>query len=252
MQLRFFVRILLRPSVEPGGAEVAHIEKRGECRYRLRYRDPEGKERSKTFALRRDARRFQSVVEEELARGMWVDPRASRKRFGVFAAAATEPRSNVRPATSARIASYLRVQIMPTFTDVPLRKISRLSVQAWVDAMTQTLAPRTVRDSYRVLAGFMREAERQGLIRQSPCYLIVLPRMPRPEPRFLAPDQVARLAAAIDVRYEPLIYSGAYLGLRWSELAGLKRERISICPRGVSASSEPLKGSAAAGAIASS
>jgi len=210
---------------------VAHIEKRGEGRYRVRYRDPEGKERSKTFALRRDARRFQSVVEEELARGMWVDPRAGRRKFGDFAAAAIEPRSGVRPATSARIASYLRIQIMPTFTDVPLCKISRLSVQAWVDAMTQTLAPRTVRDSYRVFAGFMREAECQGLIRQSPCYSIVLPRMPRPEPRFLAPDQVERLAAAIDARYAPLIYSGAYLGLRWSELAGLKRTNLDLTAR---------------------
>lgn len=213
---------------------MAHIEKRGEGRYRVRYRDPEGKERSKTFALRRDARRFQSVVEEELACGMWVDPRAGRRKFGDYAATVTEPRRNVRPATSARIASYLRVQITPTFTDVPLCKISRLSVQTWVDSMAQTLAPRTVRDSYRVFSAFTREAERQGLIRRSPCYSIVLPRMPRPEPRFLAPDQVERLAAAIDARYEALIYSGAYLGLRWSELAGLKRTNLDLPRRRLS------------------
>lgn len=150
------------------------------------------------------------------------------------AAAAIEPKSNVRPATSARVASYLRVQIMPAFTDVSLCKISRLSVQTWVDAMTQTLAPRTVRDSYRVFAGFMREAERQGLIRRSPCYSIVLPRMPRPEPRFLTPKQVERLAAAIDARFAPLIYAGAYLGLRWSELAGLKRTNLDLTARRLS------------------
>lgn len=103
---------------------MAHIERRGEGRYRVRYRDPEGKECSKTFALRRDARRYQSVVEEELAREKWVDPRAGRRKFGVFAAAAMEPRGNVRPATSDRIAGYLRVQILPTFADIPLRRIS--------------------------------------------------------------------------------------------------------------------------------
>ena len=42
---------------------------------------------------------------------------------------------------------------------------------------------------------------------------------------FLAPDQVERLATAIDNRYESLIYAGAYLGPRWSELAGLKRTK---------------------------
>lgn len=212
---------------------MAHIEKRGEGRYRVRYRDPEGKERSKTFTLRRNARRFQSVVEEELARGMWVDPRAGRRRFGDFAADMIKPRSNVRPATAARIQNYLGVQILPAFREYPLSKISRLSVQAWVDAMSQTLGPRTVRDSYRVFASFMREAERQGLIRHSPCYSILLPAMPRPEPRFLAPDEVERLAQAIDARYESLIYTGAYLGPRWSELAGLKRVNLDVAQRRV-------------------
>ena len=143
---------------------MAHIEKRGVSRYRVRYRDPNGKERSKTFELRRDARRFQSVVEEELARSMWVDPRAGRRKFSTFAAAAVEPRSNVRPATSARIASYLRVQIVPAFGEVALGKITRLSVKAWIDSMAQVLGARTVRDAYRVFAGFMREAVRQGLM----------------------------------------------------------------------------------------
>jgi integrase len=219
-------------------------------RYRVRYRDPNGKERSKTFEFRRDARRFQSVVEEELARSMWVDPRAGRRKFSAFAAAAVEPRSNIRPATSARIASYLRVQIMPAFGEVALGKITRLSVQSWIDSMAQVLGPRTVRDAYRVFAGFMREAVRQGLIRQSPCYSIVLPRVARPEPRFLAPDQVERLATAIDDRYESLIYTGAYLGLRWSELAGLKKANLDMVGRRV-AIVGPLKGSATGGATAS-
>jgi hypothetical protein len=173
---------------------VAHIEKRGVGRYRVRYRDPNGKERSKTFEFRRDARRFQSVVEEELARSMWVDPRAGRRKFNAFAAATVEPRSNVRPATSARIENYLRVQIVSAFGEVALGKITRLSVQSWIDSLAQVLGARTVRDAYRVFAGFMREAVRQGLIRESPCYSIVLPRVARPEPLFLSPDQVERLA----------------------------------------------------------
>ena len=94
---------------------------------------------------------------------MWVDPRAGRRRFSAFAAAVVEPRSNVRPATSARIASYLRVQIMPAFGEVALGKINRLSVQSWIDSMAQVLGPRTVRDAYRVFAGFMREAVRKGM-----------------------------------------------------------------------------------------
>ena len=167
-------------------------------------------------------------MEEELARGTWVDPRAGRTKFSDFAAAMAVPRSNVRSATRVHIANYLRVQITPTFGESPLCKISRLSVQAWVDSLTQSLGARTVRDSYRVFSSFMREAERQGLIRQSPCYSIPLPSMPQPEPRLLAPDEVERLASAIGPRYEALIYTGAYLGPRWSELAGLKRVNLDL------------------------
>jgi integrase len=79
----------------------------------------------------------------------------------------------------------------------------------------------------------MREAVRQGLIRQSPCYSIVLPRVARPKPRFLAPDHVERLATAIDDRYGSLIYAGAYLGPCWSDLAGLKRTNLDLVGRRV-------------------
>ena len=44
---------------------MAHIEKRAECRYRVRYRDPTGRERSKTFPWFGQARRFKATVEDE-------------------------------------------------------------------------------------------------------------------------------------------------------------------------------------------
>jgi len=58
--------------------------------------------------------------------------------------------------------------------------------------------------------------------------------MPRSEPRFLTPEQVERLAAAIDARFAPLVYAGTYLGLRWSELAGLKRTNLDLTARRLS------------------
>lgn len=154
---------------------MAHIQKRSEQRYRVRYRDPDGSERSRSFPRLADARRFKATVEEELARGLWVDPRAGRTLFQDFACSLTERKVNVHPATRDRIGGFLRAQILPRFGSVPLYRITRHSVQAWVDCLAATLAARTVRDSYRILAGLLREAVRQGLIRQSPCYLISLP-----------------------------------------------------------------------------
>jgi integrase len=122
----------------------------------------------------------------------------------------------------------MRCQVLPRFGSIPLSRITRPSVQMWVVEIASDLAPRTVRDSYRILAGLLREAVRQGIIRQSLCYLISLPRQSRGEPRYLKAEEVERLAEAVDRRYRSLVYTGAYLGLRWSELAGIKRTSLDL------------------------
>ena len=64
---------------------MAHIEKRGPHKWRARYIDPNGRERSKTFLKRIDAERF--IIETESAKtgGSWVDPRAGSKPLGELA-----------------------------------------------------------------------------------------------------------------------------------------------------------------------
>jgi integrase len=51
--------------------------------------------------------------------------------------------------------------------------------------------------------------------------------------RFLTPDEVATLAAAIDERYRAFVLVGAYCGLRLGELAGLRRHRVDLLHRRV-------------------
>jgi hypothetical protein len=94
---------------------MAHIEKRAERRYRVRYRDPAGRERSKTFPRLDQARRFKPTVEDELGRGLWVDPRAGRMPLSEFSTPLLQRSSSVRPATRERVAGFLRGQVLPRF-----------------------------------------------------------------------------------------------------------------------------------------
>ena len=82
-----------------------------------------------------------------------------------------------------------------------------------------------------ILSGIMREAVEDRLILESPCRRVELPRVPGAERRFLTAEQVERLAAAMDDRYRGLVYVGAYLGLRWGELGGLKRTHLNLLKR---------------------
>ena len=63
---------------------MASIEKRtrnGKTTYRVRYRDPSGRQRSKVFSLKRDADRWMAENEAAKLPGrVWVDPAAGRER----------------------------------------------------------------------------------------------------------------------------------------------------------------------------
>lgn len=52
---------------------MAWIEKRSGG-YRVKYRDPLGRQKSKSFVLKEDARRFSREVEVDKTRGAWLDP----------------------------------------------------------------------------------------------------------------------------------------------------------------------------------
>ena len=66
------------------------------------------------------------------------------------------------------------------------------------------------------------------MIALSPCRRISLPRVVRREQLFLTAQEVGRLADVIAPFYRPLVYTAAYLGCRWGELAGLKRENVDL------------------------
>jgi hypothetical protein len=50
----------------------------GRPRWRARYRDPSGRERSKSFARKVDAERFLVAIEDAKLRGAYVDPAAGK------------------------------------------------------------------------------------------------------------------------------------------------------------------------------
>src|SRR5690606_2370418 len=68
------------------------------------------------------------------------------------------------------------------------------------------------------------------LIAQSPCRGVKLPPDTRRR-RFLTADELIRLAAAMPVEYRPMVFLAGVLGLRWSEIAGLRVGRVDLVRR---------------------
>ncbi len=80
---------------------MAHIEKRGPKRWRARYTDPDGRERSQTFERKIDAERFLTSVTSSVAAGDWVDPARGRLTVGEWAGRWLAGRADLKPKTRA-------------------------------------------------------------------------------------------------------------------------------------------------------
>jgi integrase len=211
---------------------MASIQRRvrnGRVSYRVRYRDPAGRQRSRVFVRKADAQRFLSETENAKLKGTWTDPALGRVRLGDWLEEWWATTTNLRPSTAARDADYVRLYIGPRFAGMPLAAISQRDVRAWVAHLSaRGLAPATVQKAYQLLGKVMGAAVDAGMLAQSPCRRVPLPKVEREEMRFLTPAEIAALADAIAPRYRALVLVGAYGGLRIGELAGLRRGRVDL------------------------
>jgi integrase len=211
---------------------MAHIEKRvrnGRVTYRARYRDPSGREHGKVFARKVDAQRFLTEMENAKLRGRWTSPSLGRVLFRDWFAEWRRTTASLRPNTEARDEWLLRLHVLPRFGPTPLAKIGQHDVRAWVAELgARGLAASTVQRAYQLLSKVMAAAVDAGMIPRTPCRRVPLPKIDRQEMRFLSPQEVARLAAAIRPDYRALILLGAYGGLRIGEMAGLRRGRVDL------------------------
>ncbi|MGH2756238.1 MAG: tyrosine-type recombinase/integrase [Actinomycetota bacterium] len=196
--------------------------------YEARYRDLSGRSRSKSFRTKSEASAFLAQVETAQHAGTWVDPQHGRIRFSVWAEQETGSWSDLRPATRARADSLIRIHVMPEFRDRPIGSITNLHVQSWVTRLSEAgLSASTVQGCYRLLSRILASAVSARLIAASPCHDVRLPRLESKEMLFLTAEELHRLAQTAE-RFTTLIYSAGYLGLRWGELAGLRRGRVDL------------------------
>jgi integrase len=208
---------------------VAHIRKLPNGRFEARYRAPNGRERSRRFLTKRDAQAHLDQVGVDRRGGTWRDPRAGRIPLADWATQWEATTVHLRASSRARDESYLRNHVLPRFGGMRLDAIGVLDVRQWVaDLSGSGLAPATVHKAYQTLSKVLRGAADAGLLAQTPCRRIELPRIEREEMRFLAPVEIAQLADAIDPRYRALVLVASYCGLRIGELAGLRRAHVDL------------------------
>jgi hypothetical protein len=169
---------------------MGHIQRRvrnGRVTYRVRYRDPDGREHSRVFARKGDAEQYLTDTEARLLAGTWIDPRRSRRRFGSWAdewwqSWAARPRRS--PTTLEAAESHLRLHIRPYFEARPLGSISVLMVQRWQDTLEVKLSYTLVMACRSLLNRILQAAVDEQLIAANPVQRV------RPPKRQVDPEAV--------------------------------------------------------------
>ena len=215
-------------------ASIEHRQIRGQERFLVRYRDPSGKQKARTFVSEKAAVDYAAEVRTDMRRGAYLDPRAGQTKVAPWSQKWIAAQGHLKPSTRTRYRGLLKVQILPRWGGCSLQDVDFLEVQGWVSDLTSSgLSGSTVRQAHRVFSLLLETAFRSKRLSSNPAIGVKLPRAGKPEKTFLTHEQVTALADAAG-EWRTVILVLAFCGLRWGELAALRVGRVDTMRRRIS------------------
>lgn len=220
-------------------------------RWQARWKDLNGKQRSRNFALRgggaeeRDPEQYADAFDKktaaELLAGTYIDPDSARETLGAFAVGVwLKNQTHDKAVTGAHVGGLLRNHVLedparpgegltptgaPALGQHPWMKLQRFPslTQAWIAGMK--LAPSSANQVIRLVSSIFIAAMDDGLINRNPTRANSVSR-PDWVPRKTRPWDAATVNAVADglalkeERYRIIPYLGAATGMRQGEMLG--------------------------------
>ena len=226
---------------------MASIERRDTSRglrYDVRYREPGGRPRVKTWRRKADAVRFARSVEIEKDRGLFVDPAVARTPLAEVAAAWLESNPGKREGSWQRDEIVVRRHIIPALGSMAIGSLTRSDIQATVNRWAAHRSAATVRREYGVLRAIVNYAIANDMLGRTPCRRIKLPEVVPVHRHIVSARELARLAHELGGvgGYGPMVYLGTIGGLRWGEVAGLRVGQLDFVARTVAVTQTVVRG----------
>lgn len=203
-------------------------------RWQARYHDASGKRHARTFATKSDASRFLAGSRADLDRGNWFDPHAGEIALRVYAEqwlANRRVRGHpLAPRTRERNEGVLKTYILPSLGEVELRYVTVATVRSWYGRLTARGSPghSTVAKTYRLLHAICATAVADELMARNPCTISGASVEASAERPVATLSQVYDLAAVVPARYRAMVLLATFCGVRFGELAGLRRNRVDL------------------------
>jgi integrase len=211
---------------------VASVNKRSTTRgdrYDVRFRAPDGGERSRTFRTRRDADRFAATVAADMLRGAWVDPRSGRIPLEEYGQTWLATRAGLRPRTRETYEAQLRLHVYPELGATDIGQLTPRAVREWFGRLvgSERVSGTTAAKCYRLLRTILGTAVEDELILTNPCKVAGAGIERSTERPTATVDQVLNAAAAMPDRLSCYVLLAGFGGLRVGELLGLERRHVN-------------------------
>jgi integrase len=227
---------------------MAHVEdrwvRRGQrtarygtgLRYRVRYIDADGRERSESFPDRQKgaAERFKIRIEAALLQGTYLDPDAGKITLRAYSRQWRESRT-WDAATRETVGQRIDGHILPGLGDRRLDQLARSPsvVSGWLAGLP--VGARYAGQCKTILSSILSAAVDDGRIARNPCSLESV-RAPRVDRTKIVPWPGARVAAVragLPPRWQAVADCGSGLGLRQGEAFGLPVPEVNWLRRSV-------------------
>ncbi|HEV8653802.1 MAG TPA: tyrosine-type recombinase/integrase [Actinomycetes bacterium] len=211
----------------------------GRVSYEVWWQPDDGSRGSKTVRTKDEARDLLTAKRLELMRGTLAGHQRGRLPFGHWAGEwwdlwAAEPDRS--PATLETTESQLRNHVRPYFERHQVRAITPTLIRKWQNQLRGQLGHGSVMACRSILFRILALAEDEGAIPLNPMRKVPAPKRPvDPEVIFgtstrHAPttDEAGRLLAHLPDFWWDHVISLLGTGLRFGELAGLRRRRVLL------------------------
>ena len=203
-------------------------------RWKARYRDSDGRARSRTFPTKTEAQNYLGRISADIQRGDYIDPLERRRKFADWAEVWWQTTIKLRPTTRRGYWQLLHGHVLPTFGARAMGGIDHFDVEQFIAAkLVEGLSPKKVRDAVSVISLVMKCAIRGGGRRDNPAAEHHIPVARRKLRSGDVPDMadIERLIAQVADPYKPAVWLLAYTGLRPSELCGLRVASVDFVKR---------------------
>ncbi|MFB7514012.1 tyrosine-type recombinase/integrase [Streptomyces sp. NPDC056144] len=200
-------------------------------RYRARYIGPDGTEKSKSFPDRKKrlAEEWLTLIEADMSRGQYVDPRAAKTTFQQFTEKWLKSHG-VDPRTLESMTSQLKLHAFPHIGSRPLGSFQPSHIREWVAVLESTVTGSYGRAIYANVRAAFSAAVDDGHLSRNP-FSAGSVRPPAIDAKRVLPwtaERVFAVRQAMPERYRAMVDLGAGCGLRQGEILGVAVDAIDF------------------------